>query len=116
MPSADAASSRRTIRLRKRERTNQGALGDQRKRVKRGEKNENGGKWETGSRGGKGVLAAQIKKSVVGIGRTEEVGQGEQTRPEKSPSSTTWYNKDGPSSAEERKRRCCACGSLVRKL
>ena len=84
--------------------------------MKKGEKDGNGGQWKTGTRGAKGVLAAQIKESVVGIGRTEEVGQGEQTRPEKSPSSTTWYNKDGPTGAEEWKWRCCACGSLVRIL
>ena len=64
--------------------------------MKRGEKDGNGGQWETGTRGAKGVLAAQktdCKESVARIGRNEEAGDSEQKRPVRSPSSTPYCNR-----------------------
>ena len=63
------------------------------------------------------MLAAQkqiVKKSVARIGHTEKAGHREQTRPEGSPSRTPYCSKDGPTGAEERRRRCCASGILVK--
>ena len=91
MPSADAKRSRRTIRLRTRERTSQRALRGERKSEERREKDGNGGQWETGTRGGKECCVAQnadCRKSVVQIGHTSEAGHSEQKRPERSPGST----------------------------
>ena len=116
MPSADANYSRRTIRLRTNERTNQRALGDQRKCGKRGEKDGNGGQRETGTRGAKECWAAQkkiVEKSVARFGRTEKAGRREQTRPKGRPSSALPFYREDPTGAEERRRRCCACSSLV---
>ena len=53
------------------------------------------------------------KESVARFGRTEEAGDSEQKRPKRSPSRTPYCNKDGPTGAGERRRRCCACGKLV---
>ena len=116
MQSADAECSRRTIRLRTLKRTNQCALRGERKSVERGEKDENGGQGETGTRGEEECCAAQkqiVKKSVARFGRTKEAERSEQKRPVRSPSSTPYCNKDGPTGDGERRRRCCASGKLV---
>ena len=62
--SADFRHSRRTIRLGKKKRTSPRALSGEREREERRERDDNGGKWETGTRGGKGVLAAQIVRNL----------------------------------------------------
>ena len=92
-------------------------LGDKRKRVECGEKDGNGGQRETGTRGEEECCAAQkqiVEESVAKIGRTEEAGRREQKRPVRRPNSALPFNKEGPNGDEERRRRCCACGSLVK--
>ena len=117
MPSADAERSRRTIRLRTVKRTNQRALGGKRERVECGEKDGNGGQRETGTRGEEECCEAKnqiVEKSVARFGRTEEAGRRERKRPVRRPSSALPFNREGPTGAEGRRRRCCACGSLVK--
>ena len=64
LPSADYRCSRRTIRLGKKKRTSPRALRGERERKERRERDGNGGTRETGARGGKGVLAAQIIRNL----------------------------------------------------
>ena len=55
-----------------------------------------------------------VAKSVARFGRTDEAGRREQKRPVRRPSSALPFHREGPTGAEERRRRCCACGSLVK--
>ena len=55
-----------------------------------------------------------VEKSVARFGRTEEAGRREQKRPVRRPSSALPFNREGPTGAEGRRRRCCACGNLVK--
>ena len=83
-------------------------MGDQRKQVKRGEKDENSGQWKTGTRGAKECCEAKkqiVEKSVVQIGHTSEAGRRERKRPVRRPSSILSFERDGPTGAEERRRR-----------
>ena len=64
LPSADSRCSRRTIRLGKKKRTSPRALRGESEREERRERDDNGGKRETGTRGGGGVLAAQIVRNL----------------------------------------------------
>ena len=82
-----------------------------------GEKDGSGGQRETGTRGEEECCEAKnqiVEKSVARFGRTEEAGRREQKRPVRRPSSALYCNKEGPTGDEERRRRCCACGSLVK--
>ena len=91
-------------------------LGDKRKCVECGEKDGSGGQSETGTRGDEECCAAQkedCREFVARNGRTEEAGRRKQKRPVRRPSSAVPFNREGPTGAEERRRRCCACGNLV---
>ena len=79
--------------------------------MKRGERDGSGGQSETGARGEEECCEAEkedCRKSVVQIGHTEEAGRRERKRPVKRPSSTLSFDRDSPTGAEERRRRCCA--------
>ena len=82
-----------------------------------GERDGNGGQRETGTRGEEECCEAKkriVEESVVRFGRTEEAGRRERKRPVRRPSSALPLDREGPTGDEERRRRCCACGSLVK--
>ena len=92
-------------------------MGGKRKLVECGEKDGNGGQRETGTRGEEECCAAQkriVEESVARFGRTERAGRREQKRPVRRPSNAFPFGREGPTGDEERRRRCCACGSLVK--